>query len=609
MSTSDTAPLGHVDAVCSSDSLLPNQPHCARLPNPLPEFQGGDTSSFHETNRFVRNMPTTTPGSRSANSTSPFRLEMPSITPDQVAFSALQFLPVPLLVLGGLETVVLANEAMGQLLGMATGVSHEPDGMLPVMKHLQGQSLSQVGVDLTQGGVPVWVDWEQLLDQTAKDLGVGKTRSGLSELVPGGDATPTQENHSNIDNIPHRPSPSIVVEVVISPKGIGRTTSDASAQFDPNALQTHAKMIISVWEVRKTQTFFTLTFTNSQSMPEPASQRKSVAIPSTLEAAEKKNLAHFGNPPSAVSGHGSSGSPFLASPGAISLSSSPFPPLGPPSSTPSLSSAPSILRKIMLLKDSLLDNTQTPILAMWKDGSVALPNRAARELFSKNANLEAPANGFDLLAAWSLWTDDFSRQLEPNEYPISVLLQKETPFSGFRIGMHDKNGKRCVFDVEGEALRDDSTGEFLAGVVICRDVTKMAEEISRIKAQDEERFKLICDTMPQFVWTTTPDGLHDFFNNRWYHYTGLSQEDSLGLGWQNPFHPDDMSETERRWRHSLATGEPYVTEYRCRSRNGDWRWFLGRALPLKNKDTGKIEKWFGEQPPQQCLEANPSPLL
>lgn len=520
---------------------------------------------------------------------------MPFITPGQVAFSALQFLPVPLLVLDGLKTVVLANEAMGRLLGMGPGGPYEPDSMVPVMEHLRGQSLSQVGVDLTQGGVPVWVDWEQLLDQTAKDMGVGKTRSALSELVCGGDATPTQGNHGNTDNVPQCPPPSIVVEVVISPKGISRTTFDAAAQSDPNALQTHAKMIISVWEVSKTQTFFTLTFTNSESMPAPpASRRKSVAMPSTLEAAEKKNFAHFSNLPEAASSHSSSCSPFLIRPGAVSLSSSPFPPLGLPS-TSSLSSAPSILQKIMLLKDSLLDNTQTPILAMWKDGSVSLPNRAARELFSKNADLEAPANGFDLLPAWSLWTDDFSRQLEPNEFPISVLLETETPFSGFRIGMYDKNGKRCVFDVEGEALRDDSTGEFLAGIVTCRDVTKMAEEISRIKAQDEERFRLICDTMPQLVWTATPDGLHDFFNNRWYHYTGLSEEESLGLGWRNPFHPDDMPETERRWRYSLATGEPYVTEYRCRSRNGGWRWFLGRALPLRNKETGIIEKWFGEQ--------------
>lgn len=169
----------------------------------------------------------------------------------------------------------------------------------------------------------------------------------------------------------------------------------------------------------------------------------------------------------------------------------------------------------MLLKDGLLDNPTTPILAMWKDGSVSFPNKAARDLFNPNADLGSTVDGFDLLPAWAVYTEDFSRQLEPSEYPISVMIRTETPFTGFRIGMRDRKGKKLVFDVEGTALRDDNTGEFLAGVVTCRDITEMAE----LKASEAERFKLICDTMPQLVWTSTPRGQHDFFNSRWYDYT------------------------------------------------------------------------------------------
>ena len=157
-----------------------------------------------------------------------------------------------------------------------------------------------------------------------------------------------------------------------------------------------------------------------------------------------------------------------------------------------------------------------------------------------------------------------------------------------------KNKSRRVYDILGEAIRDDSTGEFLAGVVTGRDVTVMTEEITQIKERDEERFKLICDTMPQLVWTATPDGLVDFWNTRFYTYTGLSPENSLGKSWVNAFHPDDLPEANRRWRHSLETGESYMTEYRCQSKEGDWRWFLGRALPQRNKETGKVEMWFGK---------------
>jgi signal transduction histidine kinase len=66
----------------------------------------------------------------------------------------------------------------------------------------------------------------------------------------------------------------------------------------------------------------------------------------------------------------------------------------------------------------------------------------------------------------------------------------------------------------------------------------------------------------------------------------------MGHGWENPFHPDDMELTGKRWAHSLATGEEYRTEYRCHSVDGQWRWMLGRAVPMKD-EAGKIVKWFG----------------
>lgn len=85
----------------------------------------------------------------------------------------------------------------------------------------------------------------------------------------------------------------------------------------------------------------------------------------------------------------------------------------------------------------------------------------------------------------------------------------------------------------------------------------------------------------------------DWFSKRWYDYTGLSVQQSIGEGWQNPFHPDDMRECTKRWSHSLATGDEYSIEYRCRSYDGAWRWMLGRALPLRDTKTNKIVKWFG----------------
>lgn len=94
------------------------------------------------------------------------------------------------------------------------------------------------------------------------------------------------------------------------------------------------------------------------------------------------------------------------------------------------------------------------------------------------------------------------------------------------------------------------------------------------------------------IWRTTPDGSHDYFSDRWYTYTGLSPEESMGEGWINAFHKDDLVATEARWKHSLATGDEYLTEYRAKSAAGEWRWMLGRAVPMRDEN-GAIVKWFG----------------
>ncbi|KAI9714988.1 MAG: hypothetical protein M1828_001095 [Chrysothrix sp. TS-e1954] len=94
------------------------------------------------------------------------------------------------------------------------------------------------------------------------------------------------------------------------------------------------------------------------------------------------------------------------------------------------------------------------------------------------------------------------------------------------------------------------------------------------------------------VWSTTPSGELDWWSDRWYEYTGSTPGASMGQGWQDFFHPDDMQVSLEHWHNSLKTGEEYVTEYRCRRRDGAWRWFLGRALPLRD-ELGNITRFFG----------------
>lgn len=105
-------------------------------------------------------------------------------------------------------------------------------------------------------------------------------------------------------------------------------------------------------------------------------------------------------------------------------------------------------------------------------------------------------------------------------------------------------------------------------------------------------FRMLADSMPQMVWSTLPDGFHDYYNQRWYEYTGTPDGSTDGEGWNHMFHPDDQARAWKEWAHCLATGEPYEIEYRLRHHSGEYRWTIGRASPIRNAE-GRIVRWIG----------------
>jgi len=122
-------------------------------------------------------------------------------------------------------------------------------------------------------------------------------------------------------------------------------------------------------------------------------------------------------------------------------------------------------------------------------------------------------------------------------------------------------------------------------------------------------FRTMAEAVPEMIWTATPDGMDDFFNDKWFDYTGRTPEQTLGRGWTATVHPDDLAPCLAKWDNALRTGEPYDVEYRLRGRDGIYRWFLGRANPILNS-TGEVIKWFGtctdienQKQNQQILEA------
>ncbi|MEP0788811.1 MULTISPECIES: ATP-binding protein [Cyanophyceae] len=120
------------------------------------------------------------------------------------------------------------------------------------------------------------------------------------------------------------------------------------------------------------------------------------------------------------------------------------------------------------------------------------------------------------------------------------------------------------------------------------------EHEARVQAQEQQqRYQLMAETVPQIVWTAGPDGAVDYFNQRWTDYTGMTLEESLGWQWQPVLHPDDRNQNIERWLSAVDTGETHEIECRFkRASDGTYRWHLIRAMPIRDRN-GWVVKWFG----------------
>jgi PAS domain S-box-containing protein len=110
-------------------------------------------------------------------------------------------------------------------------------------------------------------------------------------------------------------------------------------------------------------------------------------------------------------------------------------------------------------------------------------------------------------------------------------------------------------------------------------------------ARTEARFRSIADSMPQMVWSARADGRHDYYNARWYEYTGVPIGGTDGDAWCEMLHPDDREAAWAMWRRALETGSTYRVEHRLRHHSGEYRWVLGRAHAERDDDA--ITRWYG----------------
>ena len=230
---------------------------------------------------------------------------------------------------------------------------------------------------------------------------------------------------------------------------------------------------------------------------------------------------------------------------------------------------------------------QAPAAVAWLDGPLhefRFINTAYRQLVGeRNLVGKSVAEGLPELAE-----QGFVRVLD-QVYATGVPYVGTETRVRLQRSQHDGAEER-VLDFVFQPVRDDGHG--VTGIFVqATDATQRLAAQAAL-ADSEGKFRAITNSIDQMIWSTLPDGFHDFYNDRWYEYTGVPSGTTDGAAWNGMFHDDDQKRAWAVWRHSLSTGEPYHIEYRLRHRSGTYRWVLGRAQPLRD-ESGRIVRWFG----------------
>ena len=131
-----------------------------------------------------------------------------------------------------------------------------------------------------------------------------------------------------------------------------------------------------------------------------------------------------------------------------------------------------------------------------------------------------------------------------------------------------------------------------SAAIVQHGLRDQARHASAQLAERERDFRALADNIPQLAWIADAGGAIHWYNRRWYDYTGTTPEEMQSAGWEKIQHPDHLARVAERWQRAIETGEPWEDTFPMRGRDGFYRWFLSRAVPIRN-ERGEIERWFG----------------
>lgn len=189
--------------------------------------------------------------------------------------------------------------------------------------------------------------------------------------------------------------------------------------------------------------------------------------------------------------------------------------------------------------------------------------------------------------------DQLKKRFHPDDLDMIKKAYEQSYITGhlnYECRIIWENKSLHWIEVKGRGIFDDSGNpERIVGTI--RDITK-EKYVKKQFVESQEKFKFLADFMPQMVWTSDNTGLHNYFNNAVFEFSGMPLQDLYGEGLLKMVHPADRNLCIEKWTHSVLTGEDFYLEHRLKSADGTYSWQISRAKPQRD-DQGNIIMWVG----------------